>query len=145
MEIILQRKIFTDISTIGDIYVNNKFYCYSLEDKVREIPGLPPSVWKIYGKTAIPIGKYITIVTYSNRFKKELPLLLNILGYSGVRFHPGNKPEDTDGCILPGRHKGKDFVYESRLSFNGLFYMIKKALYNKEEVYTIIRGLNNVE
>lgn len=130
MEIKLNRKYKTDISTIGEISVNGKFTCFCVEDIERDI--------KVAGKTAIPKGKYKIIITMSNRFKKPLPLLLDVPNYEGVRIHSGNTALDTEGCILPGLTRSVDFVGKSREACAILFKLIKTALDKKEEVYITI-------
>lgn len=115
--------------TFGKLYINNVFECYTLEDVEREN--------KVYGKTAIPTGKYKVIVTLSNRFKRSLPLLLDVPNYSGVRIHPGNTAANTEGCILTGDviDVKSNFLGQSRVAFNRVFNKIEDALDNKEEVY----------
>jgi hypothetical protein len=87
MRIIIDRFDFTDNATIGALTCGD-FHCFTLEDTDRHLEDNPDG--KIYGKTAIPRGTYKVIITFSNRFKKELPLLLNVPGFEGVRIHPGN-------------------------------------------------------
>ena len=48
----------------------------------------------------IPNGTYEVRVTYSPRFKRMLPLVLNVPGRSGIRVHRGTRPEHSRGCIL---------------------------------------------
>lgn len=108
--------------TIGLLTVNGENECFTLEDVVR------PAGEKVHGKTAIPPGAYNVVITPSNRFKRDLPLLENVPNFEGVRIHPGNKAEDTEGCILVGNSKGPDAVYESRKAFDALFAKIKAAL-----------------
>jgi len=103
-----------------------------MEDKIREE--------KINGITAIPRGTYDVIITMSNRFKRLLPLLLNVPNYEGIRIHPGNTSEDTKGCLLPGLSLGtvneKRAVTNSRQAFEMLFKKIQTSL-NKGEKVTI--------
>jgi hypothetical protein len=122
----LKRKIFTDDSTIGEISIDGAFVCYTLEDKVRDA--------KIYGITAIPYGKYEVIVSFSNRFKQYMPLLLKVPGFEGVRIHPGNKSADTEGCILVGSSKSLNFIGSSRVTYKSLFAKIKLAA-KKEKIF----------
>ena len=112
MILTLTRKEFTENSTIGDLYIDGTFFCYTLEDVVRDE--------KIYGETAIPYGEYNIQLTMSNRFKKILPLLINVPNYSGVRIHAGNTKADTHGCPLVGMTKSKDFVGMSRVAMQKL-------------------------
>lgn len=127
----LKRKWFTDKSTVGELFLDNSGVreCFTLEDCVREK--------KIDGKTAIPKGEYEIVISYSNKFKKLLPLLLAVPNYNGVRIHSGNTDLDTEGCILVGLTKDKDILYESRRAFASLFYTIQKAM-NSGKVYISI-------
>lgn len=126
MKLELIREEFTDKSTIGSLLVDGKFFCYTLEDRVRNE--------KIFGQTAIPYGTYPVLITYSPRFKTNMPLLINVPGYSGVRIHSGNKAEDTEGCILVGLKKAPDYIMESRKAYSLLFNLLKSQ---KDITFTI--------
>ena len=112
----LKRKYFTEQSTIGELFIDDKFFCFTLEDKVRDV--------KIYGVTAIPYGTYKVIINMSNRFKVLMPFLLNVDGYEGVRIHYGNRALDTEGCILVGLTKDIDFIGNSRDAYKFLMNKI---------------------
>jgi len=129
----LERQIFGD-ATIGELLVEGMDECYSLEDQVREVEGQPVETWKQAGTTAIPKGTYNVVVTYSNRFKRDLPLLENVPGFSGVRLHSGNTATDTEGCILVGRTHTDKAVGESRVAFNALFEKIEQGLQDGDHV-----------
>jgi hypothetical protein len=126
MELQVKRIDLTDESTIGELSLNGQFECYTLEDKVRPV--------KIAGKTAIPAGRYEMIINFSQRFRRELPLLLNVPDFEGVRLHPGNTDEDTEGCILVGETKKTNFVGDSKPAFDRLFPKLKAAS-GKEKIY----------
>lgn len=124
-DLILIRRWFTTKSTIGEIWTNtpdgSEFLCYTLEDEAR------PSGVKIDQHTCIPAGEYRIQITWSNRFKRPLPIIyteedLSIKDldhiWTGVRFHPGNLPEHTDGCPLPGMSRSVDRVDGSRIAFD---------------------------
>jgi hypothetical protein len=121
MNITLDRFQRTDQSTISRVFVNDDQtpICYALEDMVR------PE--KIFGETAIPAGTYPVTVTYSPHFGRDLPLLVGVPGYEGVRIHPGNTAADTEGCILPGTTFSDDAVQNSRAAFALLFNKILAA------------------
>ena len=124
-------------TTTGKIYLGGAFVCHTLEDAIRDV--------KIKGETAIPAGTYKIAVTMSNRFKKPLPLLLNVPNYEGIRIHPGNTKEDTEGCILPGTTVSSDgkAVYNSRIAFNKLFALIQAAVDKNEPVTIDIHNPEN--
>ena len=105
MKLFLQRIAQTPEYTIGRLEINGKFFCHTLEDAVREE--------KIAGKTAIPAGTYQVIVNRSPKFKRDLPLLLDVPNFEGIRIHRGNTAKDTSGCILVGENKVKGKVINS--------------------------------
>ncbi len=119
MRLKLVRETFTEDSTIGKLYVNDVFHCYTLEDKVRDV--------KIKSITAIPKGKYEVAISFSNRFQQLMPLLLNVPNFEGVRIHWGNYSKDTDGCILLGNTKGVNMIGNSVATYKRFFAMLKKA------------------
>lgn len=112
MKLELIREKYTDESTIGKLYIDGVFECYTLEDVVR--------CFKIEGRTAIPRGDYKVVLTMSNRFKKIMPLILDVFDFEGVRIHSGNTSVDTSGCVLVGNEKSKNFIYESKKAFDSL-------------------------
>src|SRR5947207_2810219 len=117
----LHRQWFTSNSTIGELTVDGQPECFVLEDPYRA-DGV-----KVPGATCIPRGLYQIQITFSNRFQRELPLLLHVPGFEGIRIHPGNKPADTEGCLLPGKTRMIDFVSQSREAFNSLFEKLQDA------------------
>jgi len=129
MKLLLKRIHKTDKSTIGELYIDGKFECYTLEDVERKD--------KVYGKTAIPKGSYEVIMNMSNRFKKLMPLLLNVPNYEGVRIHTGNKAEDTEGCILLGKTRGIDFIGNSKKAVADFYTKLEKELKTKKVTLTI--------
>lgn len=131
MEIRLDRDVLTPAFTLGCLSIDGTEECYTVEDAVRDGPKVP-------GKTAIPAGRYKVIITHSPRFRRPLPLLLDVPGFAGVRIHPGNTVADTEGCILPGRIRTPDGVRESRLAFDALYRQIAEALDAGEEVWITI-------
>lgn len=139
MKIEIVRQEFTDRSTIGSLSVDGVFVCHTLEDKVREIPGVPVSQWKKQDITAIPRGTYKLVLTHSPRFRRVLPLLLGVPGFEGVRIHAGNTADHTEGCILVGtKGKTKDFISDSRKAFMALEKLILAAP-DKEKITITIR------
>lgn len=135
MKILVARFNRTDKSTAGDIYIDTMWHSFVLEDPVREQFLDGEWVWKpefkIPKKTAIPSGTYPLIVDFSQRFQRELPHILDVPDFTGVRFHPGNEPVDTEGCPLPGRvwnSENPNWISQSRLAFDPLFQVITEEL-----------------
>lgn len=128
IEIVLIRKIYSDKSTIGELFINNELFCNTLEDVVRET--------KVYGETAIPAGTYQVIINLSKRFKCNMPLLINVPGFEGIRIHPGNHKDNTEGCILLGKYnKNKpNWISNSKDTYYKFLFKLQDLL-NKNKVY----------
>lgn len=139
MELTLNRIFLGSSATIGELLVNDKHLCDTLEDRVR------PEGEKVYGKTAIPEGTYEVKLTHSPRFKKILPEVLNVPNFSGIRIHTGNSSKDTEGCILVGTWDGEkeDWVGNSRIAFDELMTLLEEATNNKEKVTITVKSLLN--
>ena len=117
MKLRVERRFLKPEYTIGRLDVDGKFFCDTLEDRVRDLSREK----KIAGETAIPAGCYEVVVNWSPRFRRRLPRLLNVPGFEGILIHRGNTPEDTAGCILVGENKMRgrvvhSTVYEIRLT-----------------------------
>ena len=111
MKLEVKRFEFATNYTVGKLYADGEYVCYTLEDAVREKENTPVEQWKIPGSTAIPKGTYKVGYTFSNHFQKNLPELFNVPGFSGVRIHTGNSDQDTEGCILVGTQwAGTDWI-----------------------------------
>lgn len=139
MELTLNRIFLGSSATIGELLVNDKHLCDTLEDRVR------PEGEKVYGKTAIPEGTYEVKLTHSPRFKKILPEILNVPNFSGIRIHTGNSSKDTEGCIIVGTWDGEkeDWVGSSKIAFDELMTLLEEATNNKEKVTITVKSLLN--
>lgn len=138
MEITVKRKFKGNNYTIGSLYIDDKYFCDTLEDIDRGLTDNMTdsyiSTVKVVDQTAIPTGSYKVTITYSNRFQKLLPLINNVKSFSGIRIHSGNTKEDTSGCILVGFNTKKGKVVNSRVTFNKLFNILQDTLNNGEQV-----------
>lgn len=138
MEIRINRIARKERYTIGNMYVDDTYFCDTLEDADRglsdtmEIDEILEN--KLKGITAIPTGKYDVILSFSPRFKRVLPLLLNVKGFEGIRIHPGNTAEDTEGCLLVGENKEKGKVLNSRATFEKLMSILLSCEKRKEQM-----------
>ncbi len=104
MELTLKRFSGADESTLGLIFVQENFFCYSLEDQHNE-PKIP-------GETRIPAGEYEIkfrneggmLTRYKKRFDwhNGMLWLQDVPGFRFIYLHVGNKDDDSDGCILVG-------------------------------------------
>lgn len=140
MELRLERKYRSNNYCIDKLYINGKYFSDALEDPDR---GLTDTMnleeikrIKVKGDTCIPYGTYNVTITYSPRFKKNLPLINNVKGFEGIRIHSGNTPQDTEGCLLLGLNKVKGRVVDSKVTVNKFIDIVQEAL-NKGEKVTI--------
>jgi len=145
MEIRIDRAWKKKGYTISRVFVNGKRfgdgkkYCNALEDEDRGLTSAM-SVDEIlakkkYGETAIPRGTYKVLISWSPRFKQDLPILQAVKGFTGVRIHSGNSPKDTLGCILIGENDKVGWISNSRYWTTLLKSHIKTALDNRENVF----------
>jgi hypothetical protein len=119
MKIQLYRDTFTEKSTIGSMYIDGVFECYTLEDVIR--------LEKVYGQTAIPCGVYKIVLNFSPKYNRIMPQIIEVPNFEGIRIHSGNKAEDTEGCILVGQSKSKDWINNSVKAYKNLFTKLEKA------------------
>lgn len=137
MELTLNRIFLGSSATIGELYADREHIADTLEDRVR------PEGEKVYGKTAIPEGTYEVKLTYSPRFKKILPEILNVPNFSGIRIHCGNSSADSSGCVLVGTWDGEkeDWIRDSKIAFNKLMSLLQSAEDKKESITITIDRL----
>ena len=132
MKLFLIRETGTDGFTAGNLFIDGVHECCSLEDEIRPV--------KIQNITAIPCGTYQVIITMSARFKKRLPLLLNVPGFAGIRIHSGNTALDTSGCILVGScvEDEPGVLTRSLMAMHDLQTKIQAEIDSGEEIWITI-------
>lgn len=128
MKLVLERLQKDPDVTIGNLLVDGVFECWTLEDAVR------PDGVKIYGETAIPPGLYSVDITRSPRFKVDMPLLVNVAGFVGVRIHTGNTADDTEGCVIVGTDRLAKSLGRSRMAYDELFRKLSAAKRRSEPI-----------
>jgi hypothetical protein len=111
MRITIERLTMTSTTTIGKMYLNGEYFGYTLEDVNRDV--------KIKHQTCIPAGLYKVVLTVSNRFKRLMPLLIDVPNFKGIRIHGGNTHKNTSGCPM---------VAERRLNDNTIQGSLEKEL-----------------
>ena len=130
MKLTLKRIALRPTYTIGKLYIDDVYFCDTIEDTVRDINKngkFDNGEKKIHSKTAIPYGIYEIKWTYSPRFKKYTPQLMNVPSFEGIRIHAGNTSADTEGCLILGENKQVGKVLNSRATINKFYPIIKKA------------------
>jgi len=143
MQILVKREWLSDECSVGELYINNVFECFTLEDKDRGLTQSMPLAeiqkLKQYGKTAIPKGRYPVVIQYSEAHGKDLPTLRNVPDYGGVEIHCGNTAVDTLGCILLGQMRTRTSVLSSVKAFEVFFPKLQAAFKNNEPIFITIQ------
>lgn len=145
MRLTLIRKWNKKDYCIGDLYIDGVWFSNVIEDTDR---GLDDRMSleeilarKVKGETAIPTGIYEVTITYSPKYKRLMPLINNVKGYSGIRIHSGNTAKDTEGCLLVGKNTKVGMVTESRVTYNALFKRLSqtksKIIIDIQRKYTV--------
>ena len=135
MELRLERIYLCEQYTIGHLYINGVYFCDTLEDKVRVLNSEKDKIKK---ETAIPIGRYRVILSYSKHFKCIMPELLDVPYFVGIRIHWGNTKEHTEGCILVGFNTAKGKVLQSKDTYKKLYAILNNAINNNEQIFITI-------
>lgn len=151
MRLLVIRKYKKAAYTIGDLYIDGRWFCNTLEDTDR---GLKQTMClqelkekKVYGETAIPTGEYTVLMdVVSPKYKSvqwykslcggKMPRLKDVPAYEGVLIHPGNSALDSAGCLLCGKNTRVGQLTESRATFATLYAYLKDA-HAKGETITI--------
>lgn len=108
MNIIVKRKWLTHRSTIGEMWIDGVFACFTLEPPKRDGDVKP---------RAIPVGSFVLTIRASARFKRMMPHVENVPGFEAVEIHWGNFAHDTEACLLVGQVRSEDFIGNSRVTF----------------------------
>ena len=131
MKLTLQRYLFTNDYTMGLLFIDGLFFCDTIEDKFR---GNDLSKTKVYGETCIPYGVYDVKITYSPKYKKNMPQILDVPYFEGIRIHSGNSAKDSNGCVIVGIKSKNGEVLDSRKTYNDLIKRLETAKYIKIDV-----------
>lgn len=151
MKLLVDRRWPKATYTIGRLYVDDVYFCNTLEDRDRGLKQTDTEAYiksrKVYGETAIPKGtygvamnvtspKYAAVAWYWKLCQGKMPRLLSVKGFDGILVHPGNNPLQTLGCLLVGKNTKVGELTESKATFEKL-YKKMKAAYDKGEEITI--------
>ena len=145
MQIEIKRSEYFPNTTIGKLYINGEYICYTLEDAVRA-DGV-----KIHGATAIPTGEYGVKLSFSNRFKRLMPILFTRgindwtiqnkgVTFMGVRIHGGNTHLNTHGCPLVAYNRVNKETIQGTAEAE-VTKRIKKAIEQGEKVNLTVINL----
>lgn len=140
MEIVLERKFKREKVTEGNLYVNGKWFCHTIEDVVRAKAGEWSKKLKVYAQTAIPYGRYPVLVTWSNRFQRQLTGVFNVPDFEGIRIHNGTSETSSAGCIIVS-YKADDKnhrLINDKAAMNDLCNLVQKTQLKEKVWLTIV-------
>jgi hypothetical protein len=142
MLIKLIRRVKAANYTEGELQVNGVFFCHVVEDAVRAAPGAWKASSKIFGQTAIPYGTYPVLVTWSNRFKRQLTGVFNVPDFTGIRIHNGTTHLSSHGCPIISYTRGKaaGTLVNDRKAMNDLCKLVQQAQKKGKVVLEIVDG-----
>lgn len=126
MKITLKRDQFREDCTLGQLFIDGIFECYTLEPPVRKDK-----------PRAIPLGTYKLEMYNSPSNKRKVPLLLNVPGFDMVEIHIGNFPKNSKACVLTGKDRGSNYLLDSRLAFDALMKKVQPAIERGEATLEI--------
>lgn len=152
MEIKIERRWFTEKTTIGELYIDGVFECFTLEDRSR-FPVKPSEMsdaeyldlverLKVQNVTAVPPLRYALYIGFSEHFQRMMIHIQSVPGYCGCEIHSGNRDTDTDGCVLVGKKRSVDLITESLFAYGAFFAKVNGAIRRKEQAWLTIE--NNV-
>lgn len=150
MEIDLHRYTHGLDSTLGLLFVNGTWRCYTCEDERRQV--------KVIGETRIPNGRYEIVIRdtggmaarYRDRFPGEehpgMLWLLDVPDFEWIYIHIGNTEKHTDGCILVGKTvhmttDGGGTIGQSAAAYIELYREILSAMRRGERVFINVAAL----
>lgn len=135
MELKVIRKEFAKDYTVGELYINDEFFCYTMEDTDRNLTEEDPlsklKKIKIAKRTAIPYGDYRVMLSFSKKLKRFLPLLLDVPNCRGIRIHKGSTQDWSSGCILVGLEKTTA--------------KLKKIVEAENKLMEVLKSVNEIE
>lgn len=153
MELKLDRKWKKEDYTVGRLYIDDEFFCNTMEDTDR---GLDQDMQdfmirsrKIPSRTAVPTGRYKVLMnTVSPKFsqkpfymqvcKGKVPRLSDVKGFEGILIHCGIDHSHSAGCILVGKNTIKGKLTDSQETFKNLYAQMKAAYDAGQEIFITI-------
>jgi len=146
LELGIFRKYKAKDYTIGKFSVDQDPICDTCEDTVRDLQDInhdgdfdDPDEGKIYGKTAIPCGRYPVIISESPKLGRRLPLIIGVLGFMGIRIHGGKNADWSEGCPLVGENKIKGGLVNYKYWETYIVNLIDEATLKGKKTFITIK------
>lgn len=128
-------------TTLGNVQINGKHFCTSLEDQYQDK--------KVLGETRIPMGRYEikyrkVLSPMTERYRQRFPWfswhleLQDVPEFQYVYIHIGNDDDDTEGCLLVGNGyliRDKATLLDSTKAYEALYKKVSPMLDDGERVF----------
>lgn len=123
LKLLLKRQVLNEHYTMGELFVDGDYYCDTLEPPISadKHPAIIP-------------GTYNVQMFPSQKFRALRPILIGVIGRSGILIHEGNYVRNTQGCILVGQNIGRGRLQNSKEKLSPLARWIKDSLKRDIEV-----------
>lgn len=127
MDLTLIRTKFLSDRTIGALHINDVLFCDTLEPMRERTthPCIKAGTYEITLNVQSP--KYLQVAAYKC-INARMPRLMKVPNREGILIHPGNKPDDTQGCILVGELTIENELQNSRNKFFELYRLMQTAV-----------------
>lgn len=129
MDLDLDRTPSTAGTTFGQLFIDKTVFCKTLEDEIRELPGIPVEQWKVPDYTCIPSGRYRITMENSPRFGPDTITVNDVPGFTAIRVHGGNDKDDTEGCIIVGDQINREQGTISGAQARGVLKRLKERIH----------------
>lgn len=151
MKLEVKRFSASKESTLGTLFINGVFQCFTIEDQYQPV--------KVKSETRIPEGTYkITLRTvggmtekYAKRFPtthKGMLWVNDVPGFEYILIHMGNTERDSAGCLLVVDAVTNNKLNEgggslSQSAYTRIYQKVVEALEKKEPVTITYTSIEN--
>lgn len=152
LELLVERNLFGDTYTMGRFYVDGMPFGDTIEPCSLHLSNSMPleeiKAKKVYGKTAIPMGRYKLSLevspslkgrSYAKKYGGKFPYLVDVPCWNSVMIHPFNRGSESRGCISVAEYLSPGVVKNATKGYQDLmdFYLVP-AFERGQDVYITI-------
>lgn len=155
LELTITRSEYGGTYTMGKMRVDGMLFGDSIEPKSRHLSSDMPldqiKEGKVYGKTAIPTGRYrlewrvsptLKDRPYAKKYDGKFPYLVAVPAWTDVMIHPFNYGPESRGCIAVGERRSPGVLAHATRGYEDLMdYYLVPAFHRGQEVYVTVEEL----
>ena len=110
MNMKISRNKLSPTSSLGELWIDGVFFCYTLERPSINATGAQLPL-------CIPTGTYSVTPRWSAHNNMEVLGINDVPGRTDIEIHPANWPTQLLGCVAVGDIQSQDYVGDSRDTF----------------------------